>query len=172
MADYILDPFSKCNSSRYNKLANWIKIINVSFSLQARETVKRSADMQKRLEYVHSLQNTVRMNYRQMTEQELTLEEKVCRHKSVNHWVTTCFTLQWVCAPVCVSIRRCWACGIASHFSWRKQTTPLAIVFRRWPMHWMRCPRFWSVTLKIRYLKLHVDPSLTQPRMPRRWSPN
>lgn len=42
------------------------------------------ADTQKRLEYIHSLQETICMNYRKMTEQEVTLEEKVCRHKSEN----------------------------------------------------------------------------------------
>ncbi len=40
------------------------------------------ADMHKRLEYIHSLQDTICMDYRKMTEQEVTLEEKVCRHKS------------------------------------------------------------------------------------------
>lgn len=43
------------------------------------------ADMQERLEYIHSLQNTVCMNYREMTEQELTLKDKVCRDKSESY---------------------------------------------------------------------------------------
>lgn len=41
------------------------------------------SDMQKRLEYIHSLQD-IRMNYKTMTEQEQILEEKVCLHKSEN----------------------------------------------------------------------------------------
>lgn len=53
-------------------------------SLQVRESVKMLADTQKRLEYIHSLQETICLNYRKMTEQEMTLEEKVCRHKSEN----------------------------------------------------------------------------------------
>lgn len=39
------------------------------------------ADIEKRLEYIHSLQETVCMNYRKMTEEEVILEEKVCRCK-------------------------------------------------------------------------------------------
>lgn len=46
-----------------------------------RESVKMVADIQKRLEYIHSLQETVCMNYRKMTEEEVILEEKVCRCK-------------------------------------------------------------------------------------------
>lgn len=42
------------------------------------------SDMQKRLEYIHSLQDTICTNYRKMTEQELTLEEKVVRHTIFN----------------------------------------------------------------------------------------
>lgn len=40
------------------------------------------ADAEKRLEYIHSLQDTIYMNFRKMTEQEMTLEKKVCKHKS------------------------------------------------------------------------------------------
>lgn len=52
-------------------------------SFQLRESVKRLSDTQERLEYIHSLQDTICMNYREMTEQEVTLEEKVCRHKTI-----------------------------------------------------------------------------------------
>lgn len=38
-------------------------------------------DRQKCLESIHSLQNVVCTNYRELTEQEVTLEEKVCKHK-------------------------------------------------------------------------------------------
>ncbi|XP_071359544.1 dynein heavy chain domain-containing protein 1 isoform X2 [Trachinotus anak] len=47
------------------------------YALMVRESVKMLADTQKRLEYVHSLQNTVCMNYRQMNEGELILEKKM-----------------------------------------------------------------------------------------------
>ncbi|XP_056223855.1 dynein heavy chain domain-containing protein 1 [Seriola aureovittata] len=47
------------------------------YALMVRESVKTLADTQKRLEYIHSLQNTVCMNYRLMNEQELTLEKKM-----------------------------------------------------------------------------------------------
>ncbi|XP_018537954.1 dynein heavy chain domain-containing protein 1 [Lates calcarifer] len=47
------------------------------YALMVRESVKMLADMQERLEYIHSLQNTVCMNYREMTEQELTLKDKM-----------------------------------------------------------------------------------------------
>lgn len=64
-----------------------IKLIQNAKSVllfQMRESVKLLADTQKRLEYIHSLQDIICMNYRKMTEQELTLEQKVCRHKSEN----------------------------------------------------------------------------------------
>ncbi|KAM3865290.1 LOW QUALITY PROTEIN: dynein heavy chain domain-containing protein 1-like [Diretmus argenteus] len=38
--------------------------------------------MQQRLEYIRSLQDSICKNYRMMTEQEVTLEEQVCRPKS------------------------------------------------------------------------------------------
>ncbi|XP_034543495.1 dynein heavy chain domain-containing protein 1 [Notolabrus celidotus] len=47
------------------------------YALKVRESVKLLADSQKRLEYIHTLQNTLCMNYREMTEQEVTLEQKV-----------------------------------------------------------------------------------------------
>lgn len=101
--------------------------------------MKILADTQKRMEYIHSLQDTICMNYRKMTQQEETLEDKVCRHTSENdainghivvvqlsfvHYFRTLqlfdhisvvaffFTLQCVC--VCLrSIFRCWPRGIA-----------------------------------------------------------
>lgn len=42
-------------------------------------------DTQGRWEYIHSLQETIYMNYRKMTEQEVTLEETVCRHNRENY---------------------------------------------------------------------------------------
>ncbi|XP_044043043.1 dynein heavy chain domain-containing protein 1 isoform X2 [Siniperca chuatsi] len=47
------------------------------YALMVRESVKMLTDKQKCLEYIHSLQNTICMNYRKMTEQEVTLEEKM-----------------------------------------------------------------------------------------------
>ncbi|KAM9363159.1 dynein heavy chain domain-containing protein 1 [Symphorus nematophorus] len=47
------------------------------YALMVRESVKMLADTQKRLEYIHSLQDTLCMNVRKMTEQEVTLEEKM-----------------------------------------------------------------------------------------------
>ncbi|XP_031144859.1 dynein heavy chain domain-containing protein 1 [Sander lucioperca] len=47
------------------------------YALMMRESVKLLADTQKRLEYIHSLQDIICMNYRKMTEQELTLEQKM-----------------------------------------------------------------------------------------------
>ncbi|XP_037619572.1 dynein heavy chain domain-containing protein 1 isoform X1 [Sebastes umbrosus] len=47
------------------------------YALVMRESVKMLADMQKHLEYIHSLQETLCMNYRKMTEQEVALEKKM-----------------------------------------------------------------------------------------------
>ncbi|XP_035515196.1 dynein heavy chain domain-containing protein 1-like [Morone saxatilis] len=47
------------------------------YAFTLRGSVKMLADIQKRLEYIHSLQDTLCMNYRKMTEQEVTLEEKM-----------------------------------------------------------------------------------------------
>ncbi|XP_065818747.1 dynein heavy chain domain-containing protein 1-like [Labrus bergylta] len=47
------------------------------YALKVRESVKMLADTQKRMEYIHSLQDTVCMNFRKMTDQEVTLEEKM-----------------------------------------------------------------------------------------------
>ncbi|XP_070683759.1 dynein heavy chain domain-containing protein 1 [Pempheris klunzingeri] len=47
------------------------------YTFLVRESVKMLAEAQKRLEYIHSLQDTISMNYRNMTEQEVTLEEKI-----------------------------------------------------------------------------------------------
>ncbi|KAM4583530.1 dynein heavy chain domain-containing protein 1 [Odontesthes bonariensis] len=47
------------------------------YAFMVRETVKMLADMQKRLAYSLSLHDTICMNYRRMTQQELTLEEKM-----------------------------------------------------------------------------------------------
>lgn len=55
-----------------------------AFWLQVREAVNMQADTQKRLEYIHSLQESICMKYRKMTEQEVTFEEKVCRQKQKN----------------------------------------------------------------------------------------
>ncbi len=40
------------------------------------------SDMQKRLEYVQSLQDTVCSNYRKMTEDEMSMKDKVCMLKN------------------------------------------------------------------------------------------
>ncbi|XP_069545473.1 dynein heavy chain domain-containing protein 1 [Brachyistius frenatus] len=47
------------------------------YALRVRESVKTLADTQKRLEYILSLRDTICINYRKMTEDELTLEEKM-----------------------------------------------------------------------------------------------
>ncbi|XP_026027585.1 dynein heavy chain domain-containing protein 1 isoform X2 [Astatotilapia calliptera] len=47
------------------------------YALRVREFVKVLPDKQKYLEYIQSLQNTICMNYRNMTEAELTVEEKM-----------------------------------------------------------------------------------------------
>ncbi|XP_040002556.1 dynein heavy chain domain-containing protein 1 isoform X2 [Xiphias gladius] len=47
------------------------------YALMVRESVKMLADMQKRMEYIHSLRNTICMNHRKMTEQEQSLEKKM-----------------------------------------------------------------------------------------------
>ena len=77
------------------------------------------------------------------------------------------------CVYFCLcSIFRCLPWWIALFPSWSKQIALCATVFLQWLMHWTQCSHFWSVTLKILSLKLHLDPSLTQPRMQKRWSPN
>lgn len=35
-------------------------------------------NLEKQMKYIHSLQNIICTNYRKMTEQEKTLEKKVC----------------------------------------------------------------------------------------------
>ncbi|XP_029028963.1 dynein heavy chain domain-containing protein 1 isoform X2 [Betta splendens] len=47
------------------------------YALMVRESGKKLSDMQKRLKYIHSLQNTVCANYRKMTKQEITLDKKM-----------------------------------------------------------------------------------------------
>ncbi|XP_042341799.1 dynein heavy chain domain-containing protein 1 [Plectropomus leopardus] len=47
------------------------------YALMTRESVKMLTDMPKRFQYIHSLQNIICANYRKMTEQEVTLEEKM-----------------------------------------------------------------------------------------------
>ncbi|XP_059188998.1 dynein heavy chain domain-containing protein 1 isoform X2 [Centropristis striata] len=47
------------------------------YAVMVRERVKMLADTQQRLEYIHSLQDTICINYRKMTEQELALEKKM-----------------------------------------------------------------------------------------------
>ncbi|KAK5608280.1 hypothetical protein CRENBAI_001570 [Crenichthys baileyi] len=47
------------------------------YAFTVREFMKKLADMQSHLEYIHSLRDTICMSYRKMTEQELTLEEKM-----------------------------------------------------------------------------------------------
>ncbi|XP_069387019.1 dynein heavy chain domain-containing protein 1 isoform X2 [Paralichthys olivaceus] len=47
------------------------------YSLMVTESWRTMSDTQKQLEYIHSLQDTIGRNYRAMTEQELTLEEKM-----------------------------------------------------------------------------------------------
>ncbi|XP_051802066.1 dynein heavy chain domain-containing protein 1 isoform X2 [Acanthochromis polyacanthus] len=49
------------------------------FALTVRESAKVLADIQKRIEYIHSLHTTMCMNYRKLTVQELSLEEKMLR---------------------------------------------------------------------------------------------
>ena len=79
------------------------------FSLQVRESVKMFANVQKRLEYSHSLQDTICSNYRKMTEQEVTLKEKVCMDKSDNEAIINniilynsdfCITIEHYCCNV------------------------------------------------------------------------
>ncbi|XP_034083294.1 dynein heavy chain domain-containing protein 1-like, partial [Gymnodraco acuticeps] len=48
-----------------------------TYALMMRECVKMCPDMQRRLEYIHSLQETLCKNYRKMTEQEETVKEKM-----------------------------------------------------------------------------------------------
>ncbi|XP_074546665.1 dynein heavy chain domain-containing protein 1 [Halichoeres trimaculatus] len=48
-----------------------------NYALQVREFVRMLPDRQKCLESIHSLQNVVCMNYRELTEQEVALEKKV-----------------------------------------------------------------------------------------------
>ncbi|KAM7009685.1 LOW QUALITY PROTEIN: dynein heavy chain domain-containing protein 1 [Tautogolabrus adspersus] len=68
------------------------------YALKVRESVKMLADTQKRLEYIHSLQDTVCMNFRKMTEQEVTLKEKqadsiVCNQlPTMSHALDTMFS--------------------------------------------------------------------------------
>ncbi|XP_030593777.1 dynein heavy chain domain-containing protein 1 isoform X2 [Archocentrus centrarchus] len=47
------------------------------YAFGVRESLKVLPDLQKRLEYIHSLQNTICMNCRAMTQDEVTLEEKM-----------------------------------------------------------------------------------------------
>ncbi|XP_036951826.1 dynein heavy chain domain-containing protein 1-like isoform X4 [Acanthopagrus latus] len=47
------------------------------YAVMVRVSVKMFADVQKRLEYIDSLQDTICSNYRKMTEQEVTLKEKM-----------------------------------------------------------------------------------------------
>ena len=65
------------------------------------------ADTQKRLEYIHSLQDIICMNYRKMTEQELTLEQKVCRHKSENDAIINYIILQFYNSVSCIISEHC-----------------------------------------------------------------
>lgn len=47
--------------------------------------MKMFADVQERVEYILSLQDTICSNYRKMTEQEVTLKEKVSMDKRENY---------------------------------------------------------------------------------------
>ncbi|XP_008294462.1 dynein heavy chain domain-containing protein 1 [Stegastes partitus] len=47
------------------------------YALLVRESVKMLADVQRRLEYIHSLHTAMCLTHRKMTEQELSLEEKM-----------------------------------------------------------------------------------------------
>lgn len=47
--------------------------------------MKMFADVQERVEYIHSLQDTICSNYRKMTEQEVTLKEKVSMDERENY---------------------------------------------------------------------------------------
>uniref|UniRef100_A0AAQ5XW98 AAA+ ATPase domain-containing protein n=1 Tax=Amphiprion ocellaris TaxID=80972 RepID=A0AAQ5XW98_AMPOC len=49
----------------------------LKFALTVRKSAQVLADIQKRMEYIHSLHSTVCMNYRKLTVQELSLEEKM-----------------------------------------------------------------------------------------------
>lgn len=151
-----------------------------------REFVKVLPDKQKHLEYIQSLQNTICMNYRNMTEAELTVEEKVWKQMQRNgkyainnHNIKRIMALHgmWVCSGnascFCLCfIFRCWTCGIALFPCWRKQTTLFAAIILQWLKHWTWCSHFCSVTLKISSLTLHLDPSLILAKMPKRWCPN
>lgn len=44
---------------------------------QVKESAKMLADIERRVEYIHSLQETLDNNYREMTKEEIALEEKV-----------------------------------------------------------------------------------------------
>lgn len=44
---------------------------------QVKESAKMLADIQRRVEYIHSLQETLDNNYREMTKEEMASEEKV-----------------------------------------------------------------------------------------------
>ena len=79
-------------------------------SFQLRESVKRLADTQKRVEYIHSLRDMICMNFREMTEQEVTLEEKVCSHNTKKscathfhaiseHFSISSYMFAFVCVP-------------------------------------------------------------------------
>lgn len=46
--------------------------------LQLSQSLEMVPDMQTRLEYIHSLQDVVCRYYREMTEQEQIVEDKVC----------------------------------------------------------------------------------------------
>lgn len=47
--------------------------------------MKMFADVQERVEYIRSLQDTICSNYRKMTEQEVTLKEKVSMDERENY---------------------------------------------------------------------------------------
>lgn len=47
--------------------------------------MKMFANVQERVEYILSLQDTICSNYRKMTEQEVTLKEKVSMDKRENY---------------------------------------------------------------------------------------
>lgn len=47
--------------------------------------MKMFADVQERVEYILSLQDTICSNYRKMTEQEVTLKEKVSMDERENY---------------------------------------------------------------------------------------
>lgn len=54
-----------------------------AFFFQVREAEKMLADLQKRFEYIQSLQDTICMNYRNLSEHEVAVKVKVSIQPSI-----------------------------------------------------------------------------------------